>query len=140
MEELTKYFGPEKRRERKPREIRASDAYAEVGAPDFWVSPEDSLVFEVKVANLSLSKVHTCAAGLVRDPEGRGIAARLPRVLRQRDDKRPASCSTAGFIYERFEAQPDRRAARGAAGAEESDGIREVDESSSGSVREEEFV
>lgn len=104
MEELTKFFGPERRRERKPRDVRASDAYAEVGAPDFWVSPEDSLVFEVKVANLSLSKVHTCAAGLVHDPEGRGIAARLPRVLRQRDDKRPAACSTARFIFERFEA------------------------------------
>lgn len=104
LEELTRFFNSDRRRECKPREVRASDAYAEVGAPDFWVSPDESLVFEVKVANLSLSKVHTCAAGLVRDPEGRGIAARLPRVLRTRDDKRPSACSTARFIFERFEA------------------------------------
>ena len=40
---------------------------------------------------------------------GQGIAARLPRLIREREDKKPFDCTTAHFVHERFVEQPDRQ-------------------------------
>lgn len=69
--------------------------------PDIWIKPEDSVVWEVKVANLSLSNMHTCC--IQQLSEG-GIAARLPRLIRERSDKSIEECSTCQFVLERFNA------------------------------------
>ena len=90
----------------KPKSIRVSDIYLNNDKPDFWIDPDSSVVFEVKVANLSLSLVHTGGKGTV--DEERGVAARLPRLVRMRDDKNPSQCSSMQFVVERYKDQPDR--------------------------------
>lgn len=68
--------------------------------PDFWFLPEKSVVWEIKVADLSISKTHSCAAGKLA--ESGGVGARLPRLLREREDKDIFNCSTSQFVLERF--------------------------------------
>lgn len=75
-------------------------------APDAWFDPEDSVVWEVRCANLSLSTVHTLCWSQYE--EGRGIALRLPRLIRSRGDKRPANCTKADVIAHAFAQQPER--------------------------------
>jgi len=41
-------------------------------SPSVWFKPLE--VFEVSFADLSLSRAHTAAAGLISDPQGRGVA------------------------------------------------------------------
>jgi DNA ligase-1 len=60
-------------------------------------------VFEVSFADLSLSKTHTAAAGLV-DAE-RGVALRFPRFKRRRPDKRIDQATTSSQIAELFAKQ-----------------------------------
>ncbi|KAH0570582.1 DNA ligase [Spironucleus salmonicida] len=91
------------RMDSQPNNVRVSERYQGTQGPDFWINPEESQVWEVKVANLSLSLMHTCYV-----TNGRGIAARLPRLIRNRDDKRVSECTTAQFVFDRFNAQPDR--------------------------------
>ena len=64
----------------KPRHVKCGDALEH---DITWIEPK--LVWEVQVADLSLSDTHKGALGRVK--EGRGIGLRFPRLLRSRDDK-----------------------------------------------------
>merc|ERR1712238_214387 len=70
--------------------------------PTIWFQPME--VFEVAFADLSLSRQHTAAAGLV-DEEGRGVALRFPRFKRRRPDKRPEQATTSIEIAQLFAKQ-----------------------------------
>ena len=61
-------------------------------------------VFEVAFADLSLSRQHSAAAGLV-DEEGRGVALRFPRFKRRRPDKTPEQATTSVEIAQLFAKQ-----------------------------------
>jgi DNA ligase-1 len=67
-----------------------------------WFKPLE--VFEVSFADLTLSRVHTAAAGLV-DDEGRGVALRFPRFRRRRPDKKPEQATTSSQIAQMFARQ-----------------------------------
>ena len=67
-------------------------------SPPIWFKPME--VWEVSFADLSLSKQHTAAQGLV-DPN-RGIALRFPRFKRRRPDKRIDQATTCNQIAELF--------------------------------------
>lgn len=41
--------------EGKPLDVKVTEQYYSTLKPDFWIKPEDSCVWEIKVANLSLS-------------------------------------------------------------------------------------
>jgi DNA ligase-1 len=68
--------------------------------PTFWFKPLE--VFEVSFADMTLSRQHTAAAGLVPDSEGRGVALRFPRFKRRRPDKRPDQATTTAEIAAMF--------------------------------------
>lgn len=70
-------------------------------SPSIWFKPSE--VFEVSFADLSLSKQHSAAAGLV-DPT-RGVALRFPRFVRRRPDKRIDQATTTAQIAELFAKQ-----------------------------------
>jgi len=70
--------------------------------PTIWFQPME--VFEVAFADLSLSRQHTAAAGLV-DEEGRGVALRFPRFKRRRPDKKPEQATTSIEIAQLFAKQ-----------------------------------
>lgn len=61
-------------------------------------------VFEVSFADLTLSRTHTAAAGMV-DEEGRGVAMRFPRFKRRRPDKRPEQATTCSQIAQLYAKQ-----------------------------------
>jgi DNA ligase 1 len=67
-------------------------------SPPIWFKPME--VWEVSFADLSLSKQHTAAQGLV-DPN-RGVALRFPRFKRRRPDKRIDQATTCNQIAELF--------------------------------------
>jgi ATP-dependent DNA ligase I len=71
-------------------------------SPPIWFKPLE--VFEVSFADLSLSRQHTAAAGLV-DVEGRGIALRFPRFKRRRPDKKPEQATTSTQVAQLFAKQ-----------------------------------
>ena len=67
-----------------------------------WFKPME--VFEVSFADLTLSRTHTAAAGMV-DEEGRGVGLRFPRFKRRRPDKRPEQATTCSEIAKLFSMQ-----------------------------------
>ncbi len=71
-------------------------------SPPIWFKPME--VFEVAFADLSLSRQHTAAAGLV-DEEGRGVALRFPRFKRRRPDKTPEQATTSIEVAQLFAKQ-----------------------------------
>ena len=71
-------------------------------SPPIWFKPME--VFEVAFADLSLSRQHTAAAGMV-DEEGRGVALRFPRFKRRRPDKKPEQATTSIEVAQLFAKQ-----------------------------------
>jgi DNA ligase-1 len=72
--------------------------------PDFYVDPQ--LVLEVLGAEVTLSPVHRCAFGNLR--EGAGLAIRFPRMVRIRDDKGPSDATTSVEIEDMYRRQLKR--------------------------------
>ncbi len=58
---------------------------------------------EVTGAEITLSPLHTCAWGIVK--EGAGLAIRFPRFLRYRPDKRPEDATTVQEIVDLYKKQ-----------------------------------
>ncbi len=70
--------------------------------PDVWFEPET--VLEVRGAEITLSPVHTCAWGAIR--ENAGLAVRFPRFTgRWRGDKRPEDATTQKELLEMLRLQ-----------------------------------
>lgn len=70
--------------------------------PDVWFEPR--AVLEVRGAEMTVSPVHTCAWGAVR--EGAGLAVRFPRFTgRWREDKGPEDATTAKELLEMYKMQ-----------------------------------
>ena len=63
-----------------------------------WLEPK--MVWEVQVADLSLSDTHKGALGRVN--AGRGIGLRFPRLLRARDDKAADQATTSDQVLELY--------------------------------------
>ncbi len=75
--------------------------YSEMEA-DYWFVPE--VVMEVSGAEITLSPIHTCARGEIR--EGSGLAIRFPRFTgRWRTDKGPEDATTTQEIVEMYRKQ-----------------------------------
>lgn len=86
---------------------KPSDIFANLREePDFWFAPEDSQVWEVRCANISLSPTHTVAWSVFEGDKG--IALRLPRLIRVRDDKTFSSSTGTDQLIDAFRSQPDR--------------------------------
>ena len=80
--------------------------------PDVWFDAQ--VVWEVKVANLTLSPHYLAAFGSVES--GKGISLRFPRYERTRDDRTPTSATTSDQLQEMYENQPEAGASRGNGG------------------------
>jgi hypothetical protein len=79
-------------------------------SPPIWFRPME--VFEVSFADMSISRKHTAAAGLIDDPEGRGVALRFPRFKRRRPDKRIDQATTSLQIAQLFAKQSKQGATK----------------------------
>ena len=79
----------------KPRHVKCGDALEHDIS---WIEPK--LVWEVQVADLSLSDTHKGALGKVN--AGRGIGLRFPRLLRSRDDKAAEHATTADQVLSMY--------------------------------------
>jgi DNA ligase 1 len=80
-----------------------SSVYITNESPTIWFKPSE--VWEVSFADLTLSRTHTAAAGLVQDPAGRGVALRFPRFKRRRPDKGTEQATTSSQIAQLFSKQ-----------------------------------
>jgi DNA ligase-1 len=70
--------------------------------PDVWVEPR--IVLEIIGAEVTLSPVHTCAMGVLK--EGYGLGIRFPRYTgRLRTDKKPEDATTDREIVEMYRRQ-----------------------------------
>ena len=71
--------------------------YSELEA-DAWFEP--ALVAEIAGAEITLSPVHTCCWGWVK--QGAGLSIRFPRFIRWREDKGPRDATTTKELYEMY--------------------------------------
>jgi DNA ligase 1 len=69
---------------------------------DVWFIP--GLVLEVVGAEITLSPIHTCGMGVIR--QGVGLAVRFPRFIgKYREDKSAEDCTTTNEVVEMYRAQ-----------------------------------
>ena len=95
LEKLPEIFDKYKIEKRHARVVSELEA-------DVWFTP--AVVIEIIGDELTLSPVHTCAYGVIR--EGVGIAVRFPRFTgRWRFDKSPEDATTTKEIIEMYKAQ-----------------------------------
>lgn len=85
----------------------STSVYVTNESPTIWFKPLE--VWEVSFADLTLSRTHTAAAGLVDDSECRGVALRFPRFKRRRPDKGVEQATTSVQIAELFSKQYKQR-------------------------------
>jgi DNA ligase 1 len=70
--------------------------------PDAWFIP--GLVLEVVGAEITLSPIHTCGMGVIR--QGAGLAVRFPRFTgKYREDKSAEDCTSTNEVVEMYRAQ-----------------------------------
>eukprot|EP00768_Dysnectes_brevis_P003893 gnl/Dysnectes_brevis/2763_a3366_781.p1 GENE.gnl/Dysnectes_brevis/2763_a3366_781~~gnl/Dysnectes_brevis/2763_a3366_781.p1 ORF type:complete len:694 (+),score=239.42 gnl/Dysnectes_brevis/2763_a3366_781:90-2171(+) len=103
LETLSKLFEAHKL-PRKPSNYKVLDTGK---VPDFWLSTGAGEVWEVRAANISISPTHTACFGEFE--EGKGVALRLPRLMRRREDKLVEDCTTSLQVMDAFSLQPDRK-------------------------------
>ena len=75
-------------------------------SPPIWFRPLE--VFEVLFADMTLSRQHTAAAGILQRTEERGVALRFPRFNRRRPDKRSDQANTTLQIAQLFANQTEK--------------------------------
>jgi DNA ligase-1 len=68
---------------------------------EVWFNP--TVVMEILGDEITLSPVHTCAFGRLRDESG--LAVRFPRFQRLRQDKGAEDATTVGEIVDMYKAQ-----------------------------------
>ncbi len=85
----------EERVEDKPRNV---DSMLEA---EVWFEPK--VVMEILGDEITLSPIHTCALGRLREESG--LAVRFPRFLRLREDKAPEYATTVDEIVDMYRAQ-----------------------------------
>lgn len=89
----------------KPSEIKHAkstyvyDTKNASSAPDVWLEP--TTVFEILIADLSLSPIYKAA----HSEYGKGVSLRFPRFIRVRDDKGIEDATTSTEISEFYERQ-----------------------------------
>ena len=72
--------------------------------PDIWFVP--TKVLEVIGDEITLSPLHTCGFGAVR--EGSGLAIRFPRLVKFRVDRSPEDATTSKEVLEMYNRQPKK--------------------------------
>jgi DNA ligase-1 len=75
--------------------------------PDVWFTP--SLVWEIKCADLTLSKVSRAAFGIAGNDTG--VNLRFPRLVRNREDKKPEEATSDVQLLDAFRGQAGRKTA-----------------------------
>ncbi|ORY79063.1 ATP-dependent DNA ligase [Protomyces lactucae-debilis] len=72
--------------------------------PDYWFVPQE--VWEVRMADITLSPVYRAGIGLVS--EERGLSIRFPRFMKRREDKSIEEASTGEELAYMFQQQEKR--------------------------------
>ena len=75
-----------------------------LGEADFWFVP--AKVFEIIGDEITLSPVHTCAFGAIREESG--LAVRFPRLIKPREDRTPEDATTVEEIIQMYKLQLKR--------------------------------
>lgn len=94
LAKLPGIFKPYQRSEPHPR-------VSSLMKPDVWFVP--TKVLEIIGDEITLSPLHTCGFGAVR--EGSGLAIRFPRLVKFRDDRAPEDATTNKEILEMYNRQ-----------------------------------
>ncbi|MEM2637625.1 MAG: ATP-dependent DNA ligase [Candidatus Korarchaeota archaeon] len=94
LAKLPEIFSPHVVKE-KPKNVES------VIVPDVWILPK--VVMEVVGDEITISPVHTCCWGAVKDEAG--LAIRFPRMVRIRDDKGPTDATSSQELYEMYRSQ-----------------------------------